>query len=141
MSSVWYCCHRMYSIIGNVSIVLLRTPLLIPYPVSHCCRMEESTPHSTSWSKSVLVLSTALLLVKGVRSEELVLPSLPPPAQRRREREELVCGTVSRLTGRQNSLAEDGSVWSEEGRSREGGGAGRGSTDCPLRLSALSLSW
>ena len=57
--------------------------------------------------------------MKGVRSEELVLPSLPPPAQRRREREELVCGTVSRLTGRQNSPAEAGSVWSE------GGGRGR----------------
>ena len=71
--------------------------------------MEESTP-PTSQTKGVLVLSTAPLLVKGVRSEELVLPSLPPPAQRRREREELVCGTVSRLTGRQNSPAEAGSV-------------------------------
>ena len=67
--------------------------------------MEESTP-PTSQTKGVLVLSTAPLLVKGVRSEELVLPSLPPSAQRRREREELVCGTVSRLTGRQNSPAE-----------------------------------
>ena len=86
--------------------------------------MEESTPHSSSWSKSVLVLRTAPLLVKGVRSEELVLPSLPPPAQRRREREELVCGTVSRLTGRQNSPAEAGSVWSEGGE-EQGGGRGR----------------
>ena len=86
--------------------------------------MEESTSHFTSWSKSVLVLSTAPLLVKGVRSEQLVLPSLPPPAQRRREREELVCGTVSRLTGRQNSPAEDGSVWSEGGE-EQGGARGR----------------
>ena len=84
--------------------------------------MGESAPHSSSfWSKSALVLSTALLLVK---SEELVLPSLPPPPQRRREREELVCGTVSRLTGRQNRPAEAGSVWSEGGE-EQGGGRGR----------------
>ena len=86
--------------------------------------MEESTSHFTSLSKSVLVLSTVLLLVKGGRSEELVLPSLPPPAQRRREREELVCGTVSRLTGSLNSPAEAGSMWSE-GEEEQGGGRGR----------------
>ena len=86
--------------------------------------MEESTPHS-SVCKSALVLSPAALLVKGGQYGELVLPSLPPPGWRRREGEELVCGTASALTGRQNRPTQAVSVWSEGGgRSREGEGEG-----------------
>ena len=77
--------------------------------------MEESTSHFTSWSKSVLVLSTVLLLVKGGRSEELVLPTLQSLSKRRREREELVCGTVrtpkDRQTDRQDSPTQAGLTW------------------------------
>ena len=86
--------------------------------------MEESTPHSSSWSKSVLVLSPAALLVKGGQYGELVLPSLPPPGWRRREGEELVCGTASALTGGQNRPAQPVLVWSEGGE-EQGGGRGR----------------
>ena len=93
--------------------------------------MEESTPY-TLQTKGVLVLSTVPLLVKGGRSEELVLPSLPPPGQRRREGEELVCGTVSRLTGRQNSPAEAGAVWSEGGEEQGGGRGWEGQHRLPI---------
>ena len=86
--------------------------------------MQESTPHSSSWSKSVLVLSPVALLVKGGQYGELVLPSLPPPGWRRREREELVCGTASALTGRQNRPTQAVSVWGEGGE-EQGGGRGR----------------
>ena len=65
-----------------------------------CSKMEESTPHSSSRSRSALVLSPVALLVKGGQYGELVLPSLPPPGWGRREGEELVCGTASVLTGR-----------------------------------------
>ena len=86
--------------------------------------MKESIPHS-SWSKSVLVLSLAALLVKGGQYGELVLPSLPPPGwRRRREGEELVCGTAGALTGRQNRPTQAVSVWSEGGE-EQGGGRGR----------------
>ena len=86
--------------------------------------MEESTPHSSSWSKSVLVLSPVALLVKGGQYGELVLPSLPPPGWRRREGEELVCGTAGALTGRQNRPTQAVSVWSDRGE-EQGGGRGR----------------
>ena len=86
--------------------------------------MEESTPHSSSWSKSALVLSPVALLVKGGQYGELVLPSLPPPGWRRREGEELVGGTASALTGRQNRPTQAVSVWSEGGE-EQGGGRGR----------------
>ena len=80
--------------------------------------MEESTQGSSSQSKSVLVLSPAALLVKGGQYGELVLPS-QLLAQRRRGREELVCGTSSALTDRQtdrhNSPAEAGSMWTGRG--------------------------
>ena len=106
--------------------------------------MEESTPHSSSWSRSVLVLSPVALLVKGGQYGELVLPSLPPPDWRRREGEELVCGTASALTDRWDMPTQAVSEWSEGGEEQGGGGAGRGSTVCPSRwkrVSALSLTW
>ena len=86
--------------------------------------MEESTPHSSPWSRSALVLSPAALLVKGGQYGELVLPSLPPPGWRRREGEELVCGTASALTGGQNRPTQAVSVWSDGGE-EQGGGRGR----------------
>ena len=61
-------------------------------------------------------------LVKGGYYEELVLSSLPPI--QRREREELVCGTASALTDRQNRPAQALSVWSEGGE-EQGEGRGR----------------
>ena len=85
--------------------------------------MEESTPHS-SVCKSALVLSPAALLVKGGQYGELVLPSLPPPGWRRREGEELVCGTAGALIGGQNSPTQAVSEWSEGGE-EQGGGRGR----------------
>ena len=84
--------------------------------------MEETTPPSSSQSRSILVLSLVALLVKGGECGELVLPSLPPLVRRTEEREELVCGTE--LTGGQNSAAESVSVESEEGE-QQGGGRGR----------------
>ena len=80
--------------------------------------MEESTPHSSSWSKSDLVLSHITVLVKVGQYQELVLPSLPLPVWRR-EGEELVCGTAGVLIGGQNSPTQAVSEWSE------GGGRGR----------------
>lgn len=83
--------------------------------------MQESSPHS-SWSTSDLVVCPAPLLVKGGRCGELVISSMPPV--RPKMGEELVCGSTSVLTDRQNSLV--GSVCSEEGEEqgerREGGG-------------------
>ena len=69
--------------------------------------MEESNPPPSSQStKSALVVSSAPLLVKGGPCEELVLASLPLLVRRRREGEELVCGTATvlakRLVDRQN---------------------------------------
>ena len=86
--------------------------------------MQESTPQSSSQSKSALVLSPAALLVKGGQYGELVLPPLLPPGWRRKEGEELVCGTASALTGRQNRATQAVSVWSEGGE-EQGGGRGR----------------
>ena len=86
--------------------------------------MEETTQPSTSQSKSILVVSPAPMLEKGGPGEELVLPSLPPPGQRRREREELVCGTVSRLAvrqmGSQKVPDQANPENSEGGREKEG---------------------
>ena len=76
-------------------------------------RMEETTPLSSSRSKSVLVLSVVLLLVKGVECGELVVSSPPPPVRRTEEGEELVSGTE--LTGRQNSPPQTVLMWSEGG--------------------------
>ena len=88
--------------------------------LSLCCvKMEESTPPSSSLSKSVLVIGLVALLVKGGECGELVLPSLPPLVQRTEEREELVCGTE--LTCRQNSAAESVPMESEGGEEQEGG--------------------
>ena len=75
--------------------------------------MEESNPPPSSQStKSALVVSSAPLLVKGGPCEELVLPSLPLLVRRRREGEELVCGTATALPNRpvdrQNNLPEAG---------------------------------
>ena len=96
---------------------------LQPFFPSPCCvKMEESTPPSSSLSKSVLVISLVALLAKGRECGELVLPSLPPLVRRTEEREELVCGTE--LTGRQNSAAESVSVESV-GEEEQGGGRGR----------------
>ena len=79
-------------------ILLLITPAKAVYILVFVSRMEETTQPSTSQFNSVLVVSPAPMLVKGDPGEKLVLPSLSPPGQRRREREELVCGTVSGLT-------------------------------------------
>ena len=84
--------------------------------------MEETTPPSSSLSKSVLVIGLVALLVKGGECGELVLPSLPPLVRRTEEREELVCGTE--LTGRQSSAAEFVSVGCEGGEG-EGEGSGK----------------
>ena len=86
--------------------------------------MQESTPQFSSWSRSALVLSPVALLVKGGQYGELVLPSLPPPGWRRREGEELVCGTAGALIGGQNSPTQAVSVSSVEGE-EQGGGKGR----------------
>ena len=81
--------------------------------------MEETNPHSASQStKSALVVSSVPLVVKGGPYEELVLPPLPLPVRRRREGEELVCGTVTTLLGdrrmnRQIIMVEAGSVEGE----------------------------
>ena len=114
-------------------------PLTSPISLScdlcpYCFRMEESTPHSSSWSRSVLVLSPAALLVKRSQYEELVLPSLLPPGWRRREGEELVCGTTSLLTGRQNTLTQAVSVWSEEGEEQGGGRSREGQHSLPFKV-------
>ena len=82
--------------------------------------MEETTPPSSSLSKSVLVIGLVALLVKGGECGELVLPSLPPLVRRTEEREELVCGTE--LTGRQSSAVESVSVGSEGEEQGEGRG-------------------
>ena len=96
---------------------------LQPFFPSPCCvKMEESTPPSSSLSKSVLVIGLVPLLVKGREYGELVLPSLPPVVRRTEEREELVCGTE--LTGRQSSAAGAVSVESEGGE-EQGEGRGR----------------
>ena len=83
--------------------------------------MEETTQPSTSQSKSILVVSPAPMLAKGGPGEELVLASPPLPGHRRREKEELVCGTV-RLTvrriGSQNDPAQANPENSEGGSSR-----------------------
>ena len=104
--------------------------LAIPFtvvcvPCARCSRMEESTQGSSSQSKSALVLSPAALLVKGGQYGELVL-STQLLAQRRRGREELVCGTFSALTDRQTDttvLLRLGQCGLEEGRYRGVGGA------------------
>ena len=84
--------------------------------------MEESTPPSSSLSKSVLVIGLVALLVKGGECGELVLPSLPLLVRRTEEREELVCGTE--LTGGQSSAVESVSVESGGGE-EQGEGRGR----------------
>ena len=103
----------------------LRTPTEQSLSCVSCCsRMQEPTPQSSSQSKSALALSPVDLLVKGGQYGELVLPSLPPPGWRRREGEELVCGTAGAMTGRQNSPTQAVLVWSEGGE-EQGGGSGR----------------
>ena len=101
----------------------LRTPTKQSLSCVACCsRMQESTPHSSSWSKSALGLSHITVLVKVGQYQELVLPSLPPPVRRiREERAELVCGTAGALTGRQNRPTQAVSVSSVEGEEQEGG--------------------
>ena len=90
-----------------------------------CSRMQESTPPSSSSSKSVLVVSSVATLAKRDQYGELVLSPWLPVQRRRKEGEELVCGSISdKLTERQkdrhSTLAEAGSVWSEGGRVQEG---------------------
>ena len=84
-----------------------------------CFRMEESTPQSSQSTKSALVVSSAPLVVKGGPYEELVLPPLPLPVRRKREGEELVCGTSAALgdrkLDRQNNLFGAVSVENEGG--------------------------
>ena len=95
----------------------LSPPELCPIPL--LSRMEESNPRTASQStKSAPVFSSAPLVVKGGQHEELVLPPLPLPVRRRREGEELVCGTVTTLLGdrrmnRQIIMVEAESVESE----------------------------
>ena len=61
--------------------------------------LEECT--LSSWQfKSVLIPARVTFLVKGVQNGELVLSTLPPPRERRRQKEELVCGTAGVVTHR-----------------------------------------
>jgi len=82
--------------------------------------MEESNPHPSSQStKSALVVSSAPLVVKGGPCEELVLPSLPLLVRRRKEGEELVCGSATAVASipvdRQKNLPEAGLECSQAG--------------------------
>ena len=86
--------------------------------------MQESIPPERASSAIVVGFSFVLLLVRGSECGELVLPSLPPLVRRTEEREELVCGRISALTGnRENTQVAAVSVWSE---GEEGQGWGRG---------------
>ena len=62
-------------------------------------RMEECT-HSSWQFKSVLVITHATLLAKSGCNEELVTSTLPPPGERWRQKEELVCSTAGVVTDR-----------------------------------------
>ena len=92
--------------------------------------MEVTT--SPEQSKSVLVFSLVVLLVEGGECGELVLPSLPLPGWRRREGEELVCGTEP--TGRKNSPAVADSTWSEGGEEQGGGRDKAWQHDLPFKV-------
>ena len=95
--------------------------------------MQESTPHSSSWSKSALGLSHITVLVKVGQYQELVLPSLPPPVRRiREERAELVCGTDGALTSRQNRPTQ--AVLSEGGKEQRGKRDRAWQQDLPFRV-------
>ena len=91
--------------------------------------MEETTPPEKS--KSALVLSLEVLLVKGGECRELVVSSPTPPGWRR-EGEELVCGTVP--TGTQNSSA-GAELACSEGGEEHGEGRGRAwQHDLPFKV-------
>ena len=92
--------------------------------------MEETTP--SEWSKSTLVFCLVTLLVKGAECGELVVSSPPPPGWRRREGEELVCGTVP--TGTHNSPAGTVSTWSEGGQEHGGGRGKAWQHDLPFKV-------
>ena len=92
--------------------------------------MEETTP--PEWSKSAIVFSLAVLVVKEVECEKLVVSSPTPLLRRPEDGEELVCGTE--LTGRQKSSAGAESTWSEGGE-EHGGGRGRAwQHDLPFKV-------
>ena len=91
--------------------------------------MEETAPPEQS--KSVLVFSLVVRLVEGGEYGELVLPSLPLPGWRRREGEELVCGTE--LTGRHNSPAGPEPMWSKGGEEQVGGRGREWQHDLPFK--------
>ena len=83
--------------------------------------MEETTPPERASSALVVGFKHLALLVKGGECGELVLPSLSPLVRRTEEREELVCGRVRVLTGRENNPVAVVSVCSEEEEEQEGG--------------------
>ena len=98
--------------------------------------MEETTP--PEWSKSVLVFSLVVLLVREDKCGKMVISSPPPLVRRMEEGEELVCGTE--LTGRQNSPAGDMSTWNEGGEEQ---GEGRGRVwqhDLPFKVEESTCS-
>ena len=98
--------------------------------------MQESIPPERASSAIVVGFSFVLLLVRGSECGELVLPSLPPLVRRTEEREELVCGRISALTGnRENTQVAAVSVWSE---GEEGQGWGSGSLSVNVKDSVCS---
>ena len=85
--------------------------------------MQETIPPERASSALVVGFSFVPLLVRGSECGELVLPSLPPLVRRTEEREELVCGRVRLLTGRENTQVAAVLVWSEGEEQGEGRGS------------------
>ena len=98
--------------------------------------MEETTPPERS--KSALVISPVVLLVVGAECGELVVFSPPPSGWRRREGEELVCGTEP--TGTQNSPAGAELACSEGGEEQVGGRGRAWQHDLPFKVEESACS-
>ena len=101
-------------------------------------RMEETTPPERA--NGILAFSLVPLLVKGGVCGELVLPSLRPLVRRTEEREELVCGNVRVLTGRENNSVIILSVWSEGGEEQEGGRGRAWQHSLPFKVEEIVCS-